>query len=142
MFRFAKTAVASALMLALILAAVRIVRADDKSASNDTPRAAATRKLLQKKITVNFKDTRLEDVIDEIKEEHVKGISIRLDTKGGVSRNQTINYKGENVTLEKALDEMLKKNNLGYIVISDKKNAYDGSILIRQGKERGYPLKK
>ena len=30
----------------------------------------------------------------------------------------------------------------GYIVISQKGNAYDGSILIRGGKERGYPADK
>ena len=34
------------------------------------------------------------------------------------------------------------RNDLGYIVISQKNNAYDGSIQVRQGKERGYPLPK
>jgi hypothetical protein len=29
-----------------------------------------------------------------------------------------------------------------YIVISKKGNAYDGLVQIRQGKERGYPIKK
>jgi autotransporter-associated beta strand protein len=130
------------LALALVLTAVSNSVADDKGASDDTPKAAATRKLLKTKITVNFKETRLEDAIEEIKEDHVKGINIRLDTKGGVSRNQTINYKGTMVTLEDALDEMFKKNGLGYVVISGKNNAYDGSILIKQGKERGFPLTK
>jgi autotransporter-associated beta strand protein len=45
------------------------------------------------------------------------------------------------VTLEEALDAMFKKNGLGYIVISKKNNAYDGSVQIKQGKERGSPLK-
>jgi autotransporter-associated beta strand protein len=133
---------ALAFSLAVLLAASGLARGDDKGGSDDTAKAAAARKLLKTKITVAFKETRLEDMIDEIKEEHVKGINIRLDTRGGVSRNQTINYKGTNVTLEQALDEMFKKNGLGYIVISGKNNAYDGSILIKQGKERGYPLTK
>ena len=81
-------------------------------------------------------------VVEEIKEDHVPGISIRIDTKGGVSQNQAITYKGADVTLEQALDEMFKKNGLGYVVISGKNNAYDGSVLIKQGKERGYPLNK
>jgi autotransporter-associated beta strand protein len=131
-----------ALSLAIILTALNLSRADEKGASDDTSKAAAARKLLKTKITVNFKETRLEDMIEEIKEEHVKGINIRLDTKGGVSRNQAINYKGTDVSLEQALDEMFKKNGLGYIVISGRNNAYDGSILIKQGKERGYPLNK
>lgn len=127
--------------VASILAIAAVQAGDDKGASDDTPKAAAARKLLKTKITVNFKDMRLEDAIEEIKDEHVKGLNIRLDAKGGVSRNQTITYKGEGVTLEKAFDEMFKKNGLGYIVVSGKNNAYDGSILIKQGKERGYPIK-
>ena len=108
--------------------------------SDDTPAAAKTRKLLKQKVTCEYKDTRLEDVVDDLKEQ-VKGLRMQLDTKGGVSRNQAITYKAKDVSLEEALDAMFKKNGLGYIVISKKNNAYDGSIQIKQGKERGYPLK-
>jgi hypothetical protein len=113
--------------------------ADDKG-SGDTPKAAKTRELLKKKISVDFKDTRLEDALDEIKE-NVKGLSIRIDAKGGVSRNQTLSYKADNKTVAEVLDGMFQKNGLGYIVISGKNDAYDGSVLIKQGKERGFPLK-
>jgi autotransporter-associated beta strand protein len=113
--------------------------ADDKS-SDDTPKAAQARKLLKQKTSVEFQDTRLEDALDEIKEQ-VKGLVFRLDTKGGVSRNQTINFKAEGKPVAEILDGMFKKNGLGYVVISGKNNAYDGSILIKQGKERGYPTK-
>jgi hypothetical protein len=34
---------------------------------------------------------------------------------------------------------MFQKNGLGYIVVSKEKDRYDGWVLIRQGKERGYP---
>jgi autotransporter-associated beta strand protein len=131
-----------ALCLALALAAAAPGAADDKAGSDDTPKAAAARKLLKTKVTLNFKDTRLEDAIEEIKEEHVKGLNIRLDTRGGVSRNQAITYKGTNVPLEDALDAMFKKNGLGYVVISGRNNAYDGTVFIKQGKERGYPINK
>src|SRR5438046_10460063 len=102
------------LPLALLLAvAVSPVRADDE----DTPAAAKTRKLLKEKITVDFKDLRLEDCLDEIKEQ-VKGLKIVLDTKGGVSRNQTITFMARDKPVEAVIDGMLKKNGRGYIVVS------------------------
>ena len=130
-------------LAALVLAAhTANVRADD----DDTPAAAKTRKLLKTKISVDFKDTRLEDAMNEIKDE-VKGFKFLLRSgnveKGGVSRNLTITYKAKDKTVEQILDEMLKKPDLGYIVISDpKKNAsYDGLVEIRKSKERGTPKK-
>ncbi len=124
-------------LAALVLAAhTAEVRADDE----DTPAAAKTRKLLKKKISVEFKDTRLEDAMNEIKEE-VKGFKFLLDAKGGVSRNQTVTYTAKDKTVEVILDEMLKKPDLGYIIISKKGNAYDGLIQVRKSKERGTPKK-
>ena len=121
------------LPLALVLTlVVGPARADD-----DTPAAAKTRQLLKTKITVDFKDTRLEDCLDEIKE-MVKGLKIVVDSKGGVSRNQTISYVAKDKSVEEVLDGMFKKNGLGYIVISKKNNAYDGLVQIKQGPERGY----
>jgi hypothetical protein len=113
--------------------------ADDKP--DDSVLAAKTRKLLKAKIDVDFKDTRLEDAMEEIKEQ-VKGFRFLLDTKGGVSRNQPITYKAKGKTIEEVLDEMFKKPELGYIVISKKGNAYDGLVQVRKGKERGYEKKK
>jgi hypothetical protein len=126
-------------LAAVTLAGAAGVYADDKPKGDDTPAAAATRKLLEKKVTCDFKDTRLEDVVDDLKDQ-VKGLRMLLDTKGGVSRNQAINYKAKDVTLAEALDGMFQKNGLGYVVISQKGDAYDGFIRIKQGKERGYPL--
>ncbi len=108
---------------------------------DDSPNAAKTRKLLKNKIEVDFKDTRLEDAMDEIKEQ-VKGFKFLLDTKGGVSRNQPITYKAKGKTVEEVLDEMFKKPELGYIIISKKGTAYDGLVQVRKGKERGYEKKK
>lgn len=112
--------------------------ADDKG-SDDTPKAAKTRETLKKKISVDLKDVRLEDALDEVKEQ-AKGLVFRIDAKGGVSRNQTLSIKADDKSVADILDAMFKKNGLGYVVISGKNNAYDGSILIKQGKERGYPL--
>jgi hypothetical protein len=119
--------------------ALLVQAGDDKP--EDSVLAAKTRKLLKTKIEVDFKDTRLEDAMEEIKEQ-VKGFKFLLDTKGGVSRNQTLTYKAKGKTVEEVLDEMLKKPELGYIVISKKGNAYDGLVQVRKGKERGYEKKK
>jgi hypothetical protein len=125
-------------LAALLMVALAFASADDKT--DDTPAAAKTRKLLKTKISVEFKETRLEDAMDELKE-MVKGLKVILDTKGGVSRNIAINYKASDKTVEEVLDGMFQKNGLGYIVINKKGDAYDGLVQIRQGKERGYPKK-
>jgi hypothetical protein len=124
------------LAFAAVLVCLGGIRADE-----NTPAAAKTRKLLKEKVTVEFKDTRLADAVDELKDQ-VNGLKILLDTKGGVSRNQAVNYTGKDVTVAEALDGMFKKNDLGYIVISKKANAYDGVVLIRKGRERGTPSRK
>ena len=102
--------------------------------AEDTPAAARTRKLLKKTISVDFKDTRLEDAIDDIKEQ-VKGLKARLDTKGGVCQPHA-HLQGQGQDGQGVLDGMFKKTGLGYIVISKKNNAYDGSLLIKMGNER------
>jgi hypothetical protein len=129
------------LSVALLSLLPLLAGAADERKSDDTPAAAKTRKLLEQKVSVDFKDTRLEDAMDEIKEQ-VKGFKFMLDTKGGVSRNQAITYKAKDRTVAEVLDEMLKKPALGYIVISKKGNAYDGLVQVRKSDERGYEKEK
>jgi hypothetical protein len=125
-------------VLAIATLAVVALFTANVFADDDTPEAAATRKKLQQKVTFKFKDTRLEDALDEIKED--TKVTFILE-KGSVSRNQAVSLDVKDVTLADALDKMFAKNGLGYIVVSGKKDAYNGSILIKQGKERGYPIK-
>ncbi|HEY7329346.1 MAG TPA: hypothetical protein VH592_17020 [Gemmataceae bacterium] len=113
---------------------------------NDTPKAAATRKLLKTKVSVEYKDTTLSDVVDDIKDQikdkSKKVLGVRVDNKGGVSNNTKFTYKADDKPLEEVLDEMFKKNDMGYIVISQQGTAYDGTLLIVKGSARGYPAKK
>lgn len=110
--------------------------------ADDTPAAAKTRKLLKTKISIDFSNTRMAEVKEELMTE-VKGLKVMLDNKGGVSNNRTVTYKAEGKTVEQVLDEMLKKlGGLGYIVISKKGNAYDGVVMIKVGDERGYEKAK
>jgi hypothetical protein len=120
------------LSLALVLAVLAA-----PARANDTPKAAKTRQLLKKKVSVDFKDTRLKDSLDEIKEQ-VVGLHFLIDTVGGVSMNQAITYVAKNKPVEEILAGMFKKNGLGYVVISNKANARDGFVKIKQGPERGY----
>lgn len=111
-------------------------------AVKDTQGAAATRKKLQTKITVEFKDARLEDATKELKQlvEDAGSGSLSFQFDLGVSRNLTVTYSGKDKTLADVLDGMFQKNGLGYLVVSQEKDRYDGWVKIKQGKERGYPL--
>jgi hypothetical protein len=130
-------------LLAAFLASVVHPSAADE---NDTPKAAAARKLLKTKVSADYKDTPLKEIVedfqDQIKDKAKKSLGVRIDTKNGVSQNTKFTYKADNKPLQEILDEMLKKNDLGYIVISQRGNAYDGTLLIVKGNARGYPHKK
>jgi len=123
------------LSCALLVALACVVSADDKKA-DDTPKAAKTRKLLKTKVKeIDWKDTRFADCATELKDE-VKGLTFVFGT--GISRNRAITYTAKNKTVEQILDDLCKKvGGIGYVVISKKGNAYDGSIEFRVGKERG-----
>jgi type II secretory pathway component GspD/PulD (secretin) len=124
-----------------LLAMATVVGAEGEK-SDDTPAAAKTRKLLKKKISVEFKNTAFRDVIKEIKDE-VDGLSILFDSKGGVSGNKTFTYSAKDKTVEEILAGICKEaGDLGYYVISKKGNAYDGSVMVRKSDERGFEKKK
>lgn len=128
------------LCFALLLTLTAVAHGGSKK-EDDTPAAAKMRKLLKTKISIEFKETRLEDALEEIKDA-VKGFKFMLDTKGGVSRNQPMTYVAKDKSVEDILDEMLKKPALGYVVISKKGNAYDGLVQVRKSDERGYEKAK
>jgi hypothetical protein len=124
-----------------LLGLAGVAVAEDKE--DETPAATKTRKLLKTKLKeVEWKNTRFEDMMNELKEE-VKGLSIRWDSKGGVSSNKTFTYKAKDKTVEEILNDVCKEaGDLGWFVISKKGNAYDGGVLVRKSDERGYEKKK
>ena len=132
--------VIASLFAAFFAVAVHLSAAED----NDTPKASATRKLLKTKVSVDYKDTTLTDVIDDIKEQikdkTKKNLFVLKDSKGGVSNNTKFTYKADDKPLEEVLDQMFRKNDLGYVVLI--KGTYDGAVMIVKGKARGYPEKK
>jgi hypothetical protein len=108
------------------------------NAADDSAKAAATRKKLDTKITVEYKDTLLRDVIDDLGEKTSKQLSFMPDTKNGVNLNTKVTFKGEDVTIADVLSAICDKYEMGYFVISQQNNGYDGSVKITRGKERGY----
>lgn len=108
----------------------------------DTTLAKNTRtKLLKAKITVDFKEEMLRDILDEIKgqlnDQGLPTLGVKFET--GVSQNQRLTIKAENKPVEEILGEILAVNKLGFIVVSKSGDRYDGWIEIRRGDERGWP---
>lgn len=118
-----------------------------RAVEKDTPAAAATRKKLQAKISVEYKELSIKEVMEDLKQKVSDAtgmdLSIYVDNKGGISNNSTLTYSGKDQTVAEILDGMLKNTDLGYIVISKEyktyNTRYDGWLLIVKGKERGYP---
>jgi hypothetical protein len=106
------------------------------AAADDTPKAAATRKQLDKKVTVDYKDTLFKDVLEDLKDQ--ADVHFREDTKGGVNLNAKITYKAKDKPLQEVLSDICDKVDYGFYVISNKVDGYDGSIRITRSKERGY----
>jgi hypothetical protein len=107
------------------------------AAADDTPKAAATRKKLKDPVTVEWKDTRFGDVMDELNDA-VPGLGMRADTKNGVNLNQKITYKAKDKPVGEVLNDVCDKFDMGWYIISNKANGYDGTVWITRGKERGY----
>lgn len=128
------------LLLSISLAAAQ-TKDKDKGKESDTPKdspiVAKSRQKLETKVSVNFKDERLKDAMKELFNQ--ASLAYQLDTKGGVSQNQSFTYSCEDKPLKDVLEEMFKGRGLGYI-IHRKKNAndrYEGYIDIVQGDNRG-----
>ena len=125
------------------------VRAADEP--KDTPKAAATRKAVNNtKISVDWKDTLVQDVAKELQDKlEEAGVKTTVKVESilsGLTRNQKITYSGKNKTIAQVLDEMGKKNGIGYVIVSGpvykkKIKKADGFLLLTKGTERGYPAK-
>jgi hypothetical protein len=129
----------------LVTALALVSSAADKDVK-DTTEAAETR---AKKLTVKLKEVdykeetlfnALEDLSNQVND--AGGGSLKFVCATGVSRNQKISYSAKNQTVAEILDGLLKKNGLGYIVLSirdGKEKNLNGWVRITMGNERGWP---
>jgi hypothetical protein len=120
-----------------VLLMVMPVGAQEKGKTGDSPLVAKTRKKLETKISVDFKDERLKDVVKELEEK--AEVKFHLDTKGGVSQNMAFTYKADEKPLREVLDEMFKGKGLGFVIHRKQNNTdrYEGYLDIVQGDQRG-----
>jgi hypothetical protein len=114
-----------------------VVELGAQEKKTEPPIIAKTRKKLETKISVEFTDEKLKDVVSELEKE--AEVKFRLDTKGGVSGNMSFTYKAEDKTLKDILNEMFKGKGLGYVIHRKTNNndRYEGYIDIVQGDQRG-----
>jgi hypothetical protein len=123
--------------LARAVALTGIARAADKD-SSDTPKAAATRaKLTSTKVEVEWKDTLLRDVLDELFKEKGGGVGFRTD-RNAVVLNTKITYKAKDKTIEEVLNDLSEKYEMGWYVTSQQNGGYDGTVWLEKSKARGY----
>jgi TolA-binding protein len=112
-----------------------------KEAGRPTAAADVTRtKSLKAKMTVDFKDARLGDILKEFAAQ----VDMRADTRllwaygKDFPYAQKVSYTCKDKPLDVALDELFKKvGTLGYIVVSKDGDKYDGWVLLTTTGERG-----
>jgi TolA-binding protein len=103
------------------------------TATKDSPIVAATRKKLANKVSVDFKDTPLKEVVETLKTQ-VEDLSIWIDGTSGVSQNQAMTFKADDMALADVLDGMFKKADLHYDIGTPSDGRYAGWVIIRKGK--------
>ena len=114
--------------------------------AQESQAAATTRKKLATKISIDIKEVGTKAFFEELNLELDKPFRFVYDNASGISNNTKMTYKGNDVAVEKILNDLADKYEWGYFVKSDAgNNKVDGAIVIRKsskGKERGYEAGK
>ncbi|VTU01223.1 unnamed protein product [Gemmataceae bacterium] len=108
----------------------------------DTPAAEFTRtKALKVKVTAEFTEVKLGEILKEFAHlaEEKTDEPLMLAYGEGFPFAKKVTFKATNVTLEAALDALLKKagGTLGYVVVSKDGDKYDGWVRLTATGERG-----
>ncbi len=103
-----------------------------------SPAAVGTRKLMKRRVTVAYDNTRLADVLADLKKQ-VKELKWTLPKDAGHLDDLTVSYKAENQRLGTVLGALLERMGLGFVIVSEADSADDGHLLIRPGSECGEP---
>lgn len=124
-----------AIPLALAMMVATVAWAADDNA--DTPKAAATRtKLTSTKVDeVEWKDSLLRDVLDELFKEKGGGIGVRTD-RTSVVLNTKITYKAKDKSIDEILNDLCDKYEMGWYITQT--GTYNGSVWLEKSKARGY----
>ncbi len=118
------------------------VKEPAKLTVKDTPLADFTRtKALKAKITVDFTEVRLGEILKEFAHlaEEKTDEPLMLSYGEGFPFSKKVTFSVKNQPLEVALDSLLKKvgGGLGYVVVSKDGDKYDGWVRLNTTGERG-----
>jgi hypothetical protein len=133
--------------LRLVFTFVTLVLAAQLASAQESKAAKATREKLKQMIAeFDVKETGAKNFFDEINDKIDKEIKFKIDNNSGISNNTKLSFKAKNVTVEKLLNDVSDKFEIGWVVISNPgNNKVDGWVIIRKsdkGKERGYEFGK
>jgi hypothetical protein len=132
--------------LKTVLLVLLALTSADRLAAQESKSAAATRKKMQQKVTINAKEVGIKALLEDLKNEMEHEIRFKIDNANGLSNNMKVSYSGKNVTVEKVLNDISDKFDFGYYVVSNAaNNKIDGTVIVRRvmkGKERGYEAGK
>jgi putative peptide zinc metalloprotease protein len=103
-----------------------------------SPAAVQARRLMRRRVTVSYNQTRLADVLADLKKQ-VKELKWTLDKAAGASEDLTVSYQAKDQRLGMVLDALLERMGLGFVIVSEPDSPQDGHLLIRPGSERGEP---
>lgn len=123
-------------LLALAVAVAAVGSAPAQFTKKEPPYVAAVRQKLKTKVSVEFKDTPVREVVEELKRQ-VDNLSIWVNTRAGVSINQALTYQATDKPLDEVLDQMFKRVDLGYVIGREKDGRYKGWLIIVKGPYRG-----
>lgn len=118
--------------MALVLAAPALAQ--------ESAAAKSTRKKLQQKISVDWKEIGVKVITEDIKREMDPPVAFKIDNTSGVSNNYKVSFKADNKTVEEILSGLSEKGEFGWFIKSDPKDRNDGFVIIRKykDKERGF----
>lgn len=105
--------------------------AKDKD-NKDPPFIKTVKKKLQTKVTVDYKDTMLREVVADLKGQ-VDNLSIYINTANGLSQNQRVTYKAKDKPIDEVLTGMFKGTDLSWTIGREKDRRYKGWVIIRKG---------
>jgi putative peptide zinc metalloprotease protein len=100
--------------------------------------ALRTRGLMKRRVTVDYNNTRLSDVMADLKKQ-VKELQWTLDKDAGAGEDLTVSYQAKEQRLGIVLDALFDRMGLGFVIVSEPDSPQDGHLLIRPGSERGDP---
>jgi putative peptide zinc metalloprotease protein len=98
----------------------------------------AARRLLERAVTVHYDRTPLAAVFADLGKQ-VPGLRLKGDAAAGAPDDLAVTYDAGRQRLSSVLDHMLERYGLGFVIVSDDGSAEDGWLLVRHGRERGYP---